>query len=165
VINQTFRLRLGSGPFVIMFCWLLPVILPAGTAVDVADPNNPAFGFIIFIMICAGISIYVLISRALTSTQCTQTEIRTRYLVMTRRCPWEQVSDITIVRAYAGRRTGRRPARAVQVTTTSGKRFRLAAPYDGDLVRDSEFDESALAIQNCWRKQRGLAAWSRPRSF
>jgi hypothetical protein len=38
----------------------------------------------------------------------------------------------------------------VRITTTAGKRFSLAAPFDGELVRDPEFDAALIAIRSCW---------------
>jgi hypothetical protein len=69
----------------------------------------------------------------LNYTKCAEEGIRTRRLPWTRRCPWPQVSDITVARVALSTRNpwARGKIRAVRVHTKSGHNFLLGAPIDG----------------------------------
>ncbi|MGN6796436.1 MAG: hypothetical protein ACTHJW_28960 [Streptosporangiaceae bacterium] len=146
--NTTFRLRFGSGPIGPMAVWFILVAAVMGPIIGVWNPSQGVSQAIIVLVLCAATGSYFQTVRALSFTQCTETEIRTRCLFRTRRCPWQDVSDITAERSSRGRR----PARSVVVTTTAGNRFRLGAPFDGELIRDPGFDEALAAILSCWQK-------------
>jgi len=113
-----------------------------------ANPNSDASSAMIAVMMGAVIGIYILAVRTLAFTRCTDTGIHTRRLVRTRCCPWNQISDIR-AESFVASRGGhaRKPYRLVRVTTTSGRTFRLAAPFDGLLTRDPEFDSALMTIQ------------------
>ena len=148
--DPTFRVPFGGGPVLPLAFWLVLVAGAAGTIVEfgMTNPNGGAASAVMFIAVCAAVGSYLLAVHALAFTQCTDTEIRTRHFVRRRRCPWQQISDIT-VEPFS---RGRRPARSVRVTTTAGKSFRLGAPVDGELIRDPDFDSALITIRICWRK-------------
>jgi hypothetical protein len=153
--NQTFRLRFLAGPLLPLALWLLLVSAVTGGLLGLAKLDTSSlFPFIIFFVFGAAFGIYFQAVQALSFTDCTDTEIRTRFLVRTRHCPWQDISDITVER----RSRGRRPARSVLVTTTAGKRISLAAPFDGELVHDPHFDAALNAIRTCWRMGVGQLA-------
>ena len=157
--NQAFRLRFGAGPLLPLALWLLLVAVVTGGLIGLANPSQGLFPVIIFFVLCSTVGIYLQAVRALSFTDCSDTEIRTRFLIRTRHCPWQDISDITVER----RSRGRRPARSVIVTTTAGKRFSLAAPFDGELIRDPEFDAALTAIRTCWSTgvvRAGHRTWS-----
>jgi hypothetical protein len=128
--------------------WLLLIAAVAGGLIGLANPSKGVVPVIIFFVLCAAMGTYLQAVKALSFTDCAETEIRTRFLVRTRHCPWQDISDIAVER----RSRGRRPARSVRITTTAGKRFSLAAPFDGELIRDPEFDAALTAIRTCWRQ-------------
>ncbi len=92
----------------------------------------------------------------LNYTKCDESEIRTGRLIWTRRCPWPQVSDITVARVSlnTGNPYARGKTRAVRVHTASGRSFLLGAPIDGGFKSNPDFDASVAKIRAFWRTER-----------
>lgn len=81
--------------------------------------------------------------------------IRTRGITGRRGCPWPDVAgiDTVTVRGRAGDRNI-----YIVVTRTSGRKFRLAAPFDSDKGRDPEFRAKYDQVRNYWASMRGQPA-------
>ena len=86
------------------------------------------------------------LNNARAFTECTPSSLRARTVLgRLREWPWPQVADISVKEV-----TGRGTYSAVMVTTTAGRRTRLAAPTSG-IVTPEEFTASAKQIQDYWR--------------
>jgi hypothetical protein len=87
------------------------------------------------------------LNNARAFTECTPTGLRARTVLgRLREWPWPQVANISVKEV-----TGRPgPYRAVMVTTTAGRRTRLAVPTSG-IVTPEQFTASAQQIQDYWR--------------
>jgi len=156
-----FRLRRGSGLLGIM--WLLwPSVAVPVISVEVlmANPNGQAASVVIgvgvFAIYVPLLAVDALAVWKLNYTRCGESGICTRRLAWTRRCPWPQVSDITVERVALSTRNpyARGKIRAVRVHTTSGRSFLLGAPVDGGFKPDPDFDASVAKIQAYWRTWR-----------
>ena len=87
------------------------------------------------------------LNNARAFTECTPTSLRARTVLgRLREWPWPQVADISVkeVRGRGGTYS------AVMVTTTAGRRTRLAVPTSG-IVAPEEFTASAQQIRDYWR--------------
>lgn len=155
-----FRVNFGGGLFA---WWVIPVAVGAGISAAnllLANANSQGASVLIAVIAIVVVLLYLMAVQALSYTRCEKDELVTRRLIRTRHCPWSQVTDIAIEK-FSSSPTARKPARMVRVTTASGKKFRLAAPVDGILIRDPEFDHSLNAIKAIWRPQSGLPDWLR----
>jgi Bacterial PH domain len=114
-----------------------------GTAAD-----KYVIGYVL--MLAAAIALYVVyrgLNNARAFTECTPSSLRARTVLgRLREWPWPQVADIS-VRVVSARGD---TYRTVVVTTTAGRRIRLAAPTSGVLTPE-EFTASAKQIQDYWR--------------
>ena len=87
------------------------------------------------------------LNNARAFTECTPSRLRARTVLgRLREWPWPQVANIS-VKVVTGRGG---TYSAVLVTTTRGRRIRLAAPTSGVLTPE-EFTASAKQIQDYWR--------------
>jgi hypothetical protein len=99
-----FRLRRGSGLLGIMWLIWPSVVVPViGVELLIANPNGQAASVVIafgtFAMYIPLLAVDLLAVWKLNCTKCDESGIRTRRLIWTRRCPWPQVSDITVARS------------------------------------------------------------------
>lgn len=152
-----FRLKFGGGLFA---WWVIPVAAAAGIGAAnllLANANSKGASVLIAVIMVVVVVLYLMAVRALSYTRCEKDEMVTRRLIRTRRCPWSQVTDIAVEK-FSASATARKPARMVRITTASGKKFRLAAPVDGILIRDPNFDHSLSVINEIWRLESGALA-------
>ena len=81
--------------------------------------------------------------------------IRTHQLFSRHSCRWPDVTAVDTVKTSGGRGTWNN---RIVITQASGRKFRLAAPFDSGNGRDLEFTEKYRQIGDYWARHRSPAS-------
>jgi hypothetical protein len=105
-------------------------------------------GYLLMLAAAGALAVaYFVLNNARAFTECTPSSLRARTVQgRLRELPWPQVANVSM-KEVSGRGS---TYSAVMVTTTAGRRTRLAAPRSG-IVTPEEFTASAQKIQDYWR--------------
>jgi hypothetical protein len=146
--NLTFRVTPGQLRGLV----ILGIITTAITAVAILYGVHGGFesqGTPIAVALGAGFGALVtfyscwVYSRAYT--ECTPTTLRTRGY-RSHECAWKDVTQIYIHRLKSQGST----TYSIRVRTATGKRFKLALPVTGGVMRDPQFGAKLMGIEEYW---------------